>query len=76
VAGYLAQACHTLFASTSVETVVLGGGVLETPNLRERIAARTRELDAGYLPGGTRHTIVAPRLGSRSGIIGAMILAP
>ena len=26
VAGYLAQACHTLFASTSVETVVLGGG--------------------------------------------------
>ena len=75
VAGYLAQACHTLFASTSVETVVLGGGVLETPNLRERIAARARELDAGYLPGGTRHTIVAPRLGSRSGIIGAMILA-
>ena len=75
VAGYLAQACHTLFASTSVETVVLGGGVLETPNLRARIAALAKEVDAGYLPGGERHKIAAPRLGNRSGITGAMILA-
>jgi len=75
IAHYLAQACHTLFATTSVEKVVLGGGVLQTPGLRERIAALAAELDAGYLPGGKRHQIIAPRLGQMSGITGAMILA-
>lgn len=74
VASYLAQACHTLFAATSVETVVVGGGVLDTPGLRDRIAAKCAELDAGYLPAGDRHKVVAPGLGHRSGIIGALTL--
>ena len=55
--------------------MVLGGGVLQTPGLCERIAALATELDAGYLPGGKRHQIIAPRLGQMSGITGAMILA-
>ena len=75
VAHYLAQACHTLFASTSVETIVLGGGVLQTPGLHERIAELATDFDAGYLPGGARHRIVTPGLGQMSGITGAMILA-
>jgi fructokinase len=75
VAAYLAQACHTLFAATSVETVVVGGGVLDTPGLRERMAALVSTFDAGYLPGGARHCLIAPRLGHRSGITGAMTLA-
>ncbi|MCL9998494.1 MAG: ROK family protein [Erythrobacter sp.] len=75
VADYVAQACHVLFASVAVEEVVIGGGVAQTPGLVERIAARARELDAGYLPGGARHRIIAPRLGTDSGITGAMLLA-
>ena len=75
VAHYLAQACHTLFATTSVEKVVLGGGVLQTLGLRERIAELATDFDAGYLPGGKRHQIIAPRLEQMSGITGAMILA-
>lgn len=75
VAGYLAQACYTLFAATSVETVVVGGGVLDTPGLRARIALESRSLDAGYLPAGERHRIIEPSLGHRSGIVGAMMLA-
>ena len=75
IADYLAQACHTLFAATALEEVVIGGGVAQTPGLIERIAARARELDAGYLPGGIRHRIIAPRLGTDSGITGAMLLA-
>jgi fructokinase len=75
IADYIAQACHTLFAATAVEEVVIGGGVAQTPGLVERIAARARELDAGYLPGSARHRIIAPRLGTDSGIIGAMLLA-
>lgn len=75
IAFYLAQACHTLFAATSVETVVVGGGVLDTPGLRDRIARICAKLDADYLPGGERHRVTAPALGHRSGITGALILA-
>ena len=75
IAETIAQACHTLFASLAVGEVVLGGGVSNTPGLVERIAARARQLDAGYLPGGRRHAIIRPRLGSDSGITGALMLA-
>ena len=75
IAAYLAQACHTLFAATSAETVVVGGGVLDTPGLRDRIARNCVELDAGYLPGGERHRVRTPSLGNRSGITGALTLA-
>lgn len=75
MAEYLAQACHTLFAATAVETIVLGGGVLAASGLRERLARRCTAIDGGYLPGRERQRIIAPRLGDRSGIIGAMTLA-
>lgn len=75
VADYVAQLCHSLFALTSVEVAVLGGGVSQTPGLLERIARRARELSAGYLPGAHRHRIVPPSLGPHSGITGAMMLA-
>lgn len=74
VAAYLAQACHTLFAATAVEAVVIGGGVMDTPGLRKRTAEICAKLDAGYLPGGNRHQVTAPALGNRSGITGAMTL--
>lgn len=75
IADYIAQACHTLFASVAVEEVVIGGGVAQTPGLVERVAERARELDAGYLPGGARHRIIRPRLGADAGIAGALMLA-
>jgi fructokinase len=75
IADYIAQGCHTLFACLAVEEVVIGGGVAQTPGLIARVAARARALDAGYLPGGAGHRIIAPRLGTDSGITGAMLLA-
>jgi fructokinase len=75
IADYIAQACHTLFASVAVGEVVIGGGVANTPGLIERVAERARELDAGYLPGGPRHRIIRPRRGADAGIIGALMLA-
>jgi len=75
IAEYVAQACHTLFASVAVEQVVIGGGVASTPGLVERIAEGARALDAGYLPGGARHRVIRPRLGGDAGIVGAMLLA-
>lgn len=75
VAGYLAQLCQTLFAVLAVETIVLGGGVMQTPGLLERIIRRTAQIDAGYLPGRSRQTIRGPALGTESGMRGAMMLA-
>jgi fructokinase len=75
IAETIAQACHTLFASVAVEEVVIGGGVAQTSGLVEKVAARARALDNRYLPGGARHAIIAPRLGTDSGITGAMMLA-
>jgi fructokinase len=63
-----------LFASVAAERVVIGGGVAKTEGLLERIAARTAELSAGYLPGGPRHKVLAPQLGEDAGITGAMML--
>ena len=75
IADYVAQACHTLFAMLAAERVVIGGGVAKTAGLVERIAARTAELGAGYLPGGPRHRVTRPALGDDAGITGAMMLA-
>jgi fructokinase len=75
IADYIAQACHTLAASVAVGEIVIGGGVANTPGLVEQVAERARALDAGYLPGGTRHRIIRPRLGSDAGITGALMLA-
>ncbi len=75
IADYIAQACHTLFATVAAERVVIGGGVAKTPGLIERIAARTTELGAGYLPGSARHTVGRPHYRDDAGIAGAMMLA-
>lgn len=75
VAHYLAQLCHAAVAFTAAEVVVLGGGVMHTPGLLDAVRREAARLDAGYFPGGERHRIVAPMLGSRSGVTGALLLA-
>lgn len=75
IADYLAQACHSLFAIAAVEVIVLGGGVSKTPGVIDRIAARAREIGAGYLPGHARQRIEAPLHGENAGITGALMLA-
>ncbi|MGB3796620.1 MAG: ROK family protein [Alteraurantiacibacter sp.] len=75
VAGYLAQACHTLFACCAIERVVLGGGVMKTPGLLERVRLATAKAGANYLPGRDRQMVVPPELGEDAGIKGALLLA-
>ena len=74
IAGYLAQMCHTMFAGVAVETIVMGGGVMQARGLLSRIQASVRQLDQGYLPKGERRKVVAPALGTNSGIVGALTL--
>lgn len=75
IAGYLAQLCQAIAAVTAVERVVLGGGVLKTPGLIDRIRLAADRIDGGYLPGRARRTIGLPRHGDEAGVRGALLLA-
>lgn len=76
IADYLAQLVQSLIAVTAVEVIVMGGGVMKTPGLLDRVQQRAWELGAAYFPGNTKHKIVAPSLGDQAGITGALLLAP
>lgn len=75
IASYIGQLCHSVFATTAAEIIVLGGGVMKARDLFERVQAKTELLNAGYLPGGDRHSIVRPGLEENSGLIGSLLLA-
>jgi len=78
IADYLGQACATLALAFSVGRIVIGGGVSETPNLRREIEVQTRRWLGGYLDNEAITAgsfIVAPGLGDRSGLVGALMLA-
>jgi fructokinase len=60
--------------------VVLGGGVLRRAGLRDRVQDAVRALLGGYLEapeldGAIAGYVVAPALGDRAGVLGALELA-
>ena len=71
-AEYLAFGILNVVAALSPERVVVGGGVMKEAGLLELIQRRVSELASGYfvLP-----DIVAPALGDRAGVLGAVELA-
>ena len=75
IAFYLAQLANTLVAITAAEIIVLGGGVMKTPDLLGRVRSMASKLDAAYFPGGSKHQIVMPALGQDAGLTGALMLA-
>ena len=79
-AEYLAHGVVNVICVVSPERVILGGGVMKQPSLLPLVRARTRELLAGYivapeLVSGLDEYIVAPALGDRAGVLGAIELA-
>jgi fructokinase len=78
IADYIGQACATLALTLSTGRIVVGGGVSHAPGLHAAIAVRMRHWLGGYLTGNSIDAdtfIVAPALGDRAGLIGAMLLA-
>lgn len=75
IANYLAQLAHSLIAMTAAEIIVLGGGVMKTGGLLERVNHTASQLGAAYFPGGSKHKIVSPSLGQNAGLAGALMLA-
>jgi fructokinase len=79
-AEYLALGIANVTCVLSPERVVLGGGVMRQEQLLPRIRARVGELLGGYfgapaLTGDLAGYIVAPGLGDRAGVLGALELA-
>jgi fructokinase len=71
-AEYLAHGVLNVISVLSPQRIILGGGVMNEPGLLGLIQHRVPELAAGYfeLP-----DIVAPALGDRAGVLGALELA-
>jgi len=79
-ADYLALGLFNVICTLSPQRIVLGGGVLKQPMLLASVRARVQELTASYfaapeLAGGIDDYVVAPTLGDRAGVLGALELA-
>jgi fructokinase len=79
-AYYLAQALTDYIYCLSPQRMVLGGGVMHRPDLLDKVRGQVREMLGGYIESevvGERidDYIVAPGLGDRAGVLGALALA-
>lgn len=75
---YLGHLCATAALLLSPHRIVMGGGVMKNPPLLPAVRSWTRILLSGYLPELERPLedyIVAPALGDRAGVLGALVLA-
>ena len=75
VAWYVGAAIVAFRAILAPARIVLGGGVMDTPGMVERIVAKVRERAGGYFAGDAAEIIVRPALGSDSGLLGALAVA-
>lgn len=75
IADYLAQFCQTLIALYSPQRIILGGGVLQTSGLMEKIRDHASRRAGTYFGVDAGTIIMPPGLGTRSGIAGAFELA-
>jgi fructokinase len=79
-AEYLALGILSIVSVVSPERIVVGGGVMERASLLPAVRVRLRDLIGGYLDSpllGVRidEYLVAPGLGDRAGVLGAIALA-
>lgn len=70
-AKYLGLGLVSLICTLSPECIVIGGGVMKGPGLLDMVRREVKQLLNGYLD---VPEIVAPGLGGRSGVLGAIAL--
>lgn len=79
-ARYLALALQNIVCTLSPERIVIGGGVLAQPALLPRVRHELARLLNGYIQAPAvlerlDDFVVAPALGGRAGVAGALVLA-
>ena len=70
-AHYLALALNNWTCVLSPQKIIIGGGVMQ-PGLFELVETELKQLLNGYMPAPQ---VAPPGLGSRSGVLGALVLA-
>lgn len=73
-ADYIAQLCTSLIAVLAPHRIILGGGVMQTPGLIERVRDAAHTMAAGYFASDPKSIIVEPACGQDSGIKGSILL--
>jgi fructokinase len=79
-AGYLALGLATWVCTLSPQRIILGGGVMNSAGLLEKIRTKLTHILNGYIQSDALSTavdtyVVRPQLNGRSGALGAMVLA-
>lgn len=72
---YLAHTIVTMQAIFEPGRIILGGGVMSTPGLIDRVRAKAAELGAGYFRSKAEDLVTLPALGDKAGLLGALALA-
>ncbi len=75
IAWYLAQMVVTLQSIMEPGRIILGGGVMGTPELIDRVRDAADGLGSSYFRGKAHEIVVAPSLGDQAGLLGALALA-
>ncbi len=75
ISWYIAQLSVTLQSVMEPGKIILGGGVMATPGLLDKVRTEAGRLGAGYFRGRPVDVIVRPALGDRAGLLGALALA-
>lgn len=74
-AFYLGHLVQTVRMTLAPHRIILGGGVMRTPGLLDRLRAAAIAIDGGYQREGLAEMLVAPGLGDNAGLLGAIALA-
>jgi fructokinase len=75
IAHYIATFATTLQSIMEPGRIVLGGGVMATPGLIERVREQAGKLGGSYFRGNASELVVRPVLGDHAGLLGALALA-
>jgi fructokinase len=75
ISFYLAQAVVTMQSIFEPGRIILGGGVMGTPGLIDRVEKQAAELGGGYFRGAASEILTLPMLGDKAGLLGALALA-
>ena len=75
IAWYLAHAVCSYQAIMQPARIVMGGGVMSTPGLMDRVRKQASAADKGYLVCDPATIIVSPVLGNDAGLLGGLALA-
>jgi fructokinase len=75
ISWYLAQAICSFQAILEPGRIIMGGGVMGTPGMLERVRIEAALLGKGYFVGDPAEVVVPPTLGDQAGLLGALALA-